>query len=129
MTSITPQISAQQQRLLDLIDTDQKEAICSQIEAMKPIEIVVLSHLYPCADLDYWIACADADLMMKTAYLWAVTGRPPYEMAQSFGLTDEEIQEYQSQWRQAGFDPAQIETLESREIDVESESTASVSIP
>ena len=74
---------------------------------LKPLDLVEIDFYYPetMNVSAYVVACVSEFIMFETAYLWAVTGKPPYTQAIEFGLAEKDIEEYQNKWRSIGIEP------------------------
>jgi hypothetical protein len=83
---------------------------------LKPIEIALLDlerSNYPgIKHHGYVTARADEGLMFESSYLSVVLGTPPYNEAVNFGLDENDIKEYQQEWRDIGIEPTLIEWQE-----------------
>lgn len=116
---VRAQLSAQdkQEILIDCCRQNLEVHAVEILRTMDPIDVVLVQYQYPeFKDLGYWIACSNQWLMFETAYLWSVTGQPPYIGAQEFSLTPDEIANYQAQWRSAGVEPTDIKEQQQQEF-------------
>ncbi len=76
--------------------------------SMEPIDLALIEIELPSkvgAHSPYVIACASEWLMFEVCYLHSVTGDPPHDQAQEFGLNEKDIIEYKQKWQNIGIDP------------------------
>lgn len=62
-------------------------------------------------DFDFICSYAEQNFIDECACLKSVIGKPPYDEALKFGLTEEDISEYQNQWREFGIEPTLVELV------------------
>lgn len=113
MQNRSPQTSqADRERVSMLLALEETESALIAMQEMTALEIALLQLEHP-----EWLPATEelmpqlnAAIMMEVTCLWAVVGQPPYETAREmFGLSETAIEQYQSQWRQANLNPAEIE--------------------
>lgn len=87
----------------------------SRLEALEPIEIVVITNSLAGQEFarhSYYLEALEVDTMFACAYLRSVLGAPPYHRAEGFGLDKSDIESLQKQWRSVGIDPLTSKPLE-----------------
>jgi len=86
-----------------------RDCVCEFISTMEPIDVAFVHVELPMclseSHLSYLVARTSEDMMFKTNCLLSVRGVAPYSQVYDFGLTDDAISQYRSQWINAGIDP------------------------
>jgi hypothetical protein len=86
---------------------------CVFIEQLTPVELCLFALMNnTCKGLVHLaslISNCCISTIMEMAYHDTVTGVAPYPYAQELGLTEQEIKEYQDEWRKIGIDPTLLE--------------------